>query len=88
MPTYVSPTTEYLFAKELSRQRVVNEREVMLGQDALRPDPVTMALRRGIAAVGRLIRREQEPAPAVTIVPPAGNAPVHLPDRAIRDRAA
>jgi hypothetical protein len=66
MTVIVPPSTEYHFAVEASKRRVVDERAVMLGQDVLRPDPITMTLRRGVAAIGHLFRRDRETVPVAT----------------------
>ncbi len=88
MPTYLPPAVEHRFTEDALNRRMPVERDVMLGLDSLRPDPITMAIRRGFAAIGRLLRRDQQPVPGVTVVQPAGRKLVRLPVREIRDRAA
>ena len=88
MPTYLPPAMEYRFAEDVFNRRVANERDVMLGQDALQPDPIALAVRRGMSAIGRVFRRDQQQVPGVALVPPVGNEPIRLPVRDIQDRAA
>jgi hypothetical protein len=88
MIAIVPPTIHHQLAEETFNQHVVDGRDVMPGRNSLRPGPITMAIRRGVAAIVRLFQRDQETVPDVAIVQPAGDEPVRLPIRADRDLAA
>jgi hypothetical protein len=88
----VAHHTEYRLAEEVGNRRPIGEYVYALGQDSLRPDSVTMALRRGFASPGHLFRRdqehEQESALVIANAQPASAEPVRLRDRTVRDLAA
>lgn len=81
MMPIVPPPTEYRFAEETFGRRVIGDLDESLGRDALRPDPIAMALRRGFGAIARLFRRDDEKLTQEALIDTLGTAMVWMPKR-------